>query len=185
MKHTFRWCGIVLAFGLSSAGAATLNLQLDPDRRLVPVGKDQEVVVKIDLESETGRRPNRLPLNLAVVIDHSGSMAGAKIATVGVSAFAVESLTDLVFMQLPKLGRRVKAGEPFGEIESVKAVSDLYSPVSGKIVEVNSSLPNHPETLGTDPYGTGWIAKIKIDDESSLAGLLDYAAYQKQCAEEH
>ena len=79
MKHTFRWCGIVLAFGLSSAGAATLNLQLDPDRRLVPVGKDQEVVVKIDLESEPGRRPNRLPLNLAVVIDHSGSMAGAKI----------------------------------------------------------------------------------------------------------
>ena len=79
MKHTFRWCGIVLAFGLSSAGAATLNLQLDPDRRMVPVGKDQEVVVKIDLESETGRRPSRLPLNLAVVIDHSGSMAGAKI----------------------------------------------------------------------------------------------------------
>jgi Ca-activated chloride channel homolog len=79
MKHTFRWCGIALAFGLSSAGAATLNLQLDPDRRLVPVGKDQEVAVKIDLESETGRKPNRLPLNLAVVIDHSGSMAGAKI----------------------------------------------------------------------------------------------------------
>jgi Ca-activated chloride channel homolog len=79
MKHTFRWCGIALAFGLSSAGAATLNLQLDPDRRLVPVGKDQEVVVKIDLESETGHKPNRLPLNLAVVIDHSGSMAGAKI----------------------------------------------------------------------------------------------------------
>jgi Ca-activated chloride channel homolog len=79
MKHTFRWCGIALAFGLSSAGAATLNLQLDPDRRLVPVGKDQEVVVKIDLESEAGRKPNRLPLNLAVVIDHSGSMAGAKI----------------------------------------------------------------------------------------------------------
>jgi Ca-activated chloride channel homolog len=79
MKHTFRWCGIALAFGLSSAGAATLNLQLDPDRRLVPAGRDQEVVVKIDLESETGRRPNRLPLNLAVVIDHSGSMAGAKI----------------------------------------------------------------------------------------------------------
>jgi Ca-activated chloride channel family protein len=79
MKHTFRWCGIALAFGLSSAGAATLKLQLDPDRRLVPAGRDQEVVVKIDLESETGRRPNRLPLNLAVVIDHSGSMAGAKI----------------------------------------------------------------------------------------------------------
>ena len=79
MKLYFRWCGIALAFGLSSAGAATLNLQLDPDRRLVAAGKDQEVVVKIDLDSDTGRKPNRLPLNIAAVIDHSGSMAGAKI----------------------------------------------------------------------------------------------------------
>jgi Ca-activated chloride channel homolog len=79
MKFYFRWCGMALAFGLSSAGAATLNLQLDPDRRMVQAGKEQEVVVKIDLDSETGRRPNRLPLNIAVVIDHSGSMAGAKI----------------------------------------------------------------------------------------------------------
>src|ERR1700674_5350088 len=79
MKHTFRWCGIALAFGLSSAGAATLNLQLDPDRRLVPAGKEQGVVVKIDVDSDTRRTPDRLPLNIAVVIDHSGSMAGAKI----------------------------------------------------------------------------------------------------------
>jgi Ca-activated chloride channel homolog len=79
MKLHFRWCGLALAFGLSSAGAATLNLQLDPDRQLVPAGKDQEVVVKVDLDSDTGRRPDRLPLNVAVVIDHSGSMAGAKI----------------------------------------------------------------------------------------------------------
>lgn len=79
MKLYFRWCGIALAFGLSSAGAATLNLQLDPDRRLVRAGKEQEVVVKIDVDSDTGRTPDRLPLNIAVVIDHSGSMAGAKI----------------------------------------------------------------------------------------------------------
>jgi Ca-activated chloride channel family protein len=79
MKLYSRWCGMALAFGLSSAGAATLNLQLDPDRRLVPAGKEQEVVVKIDVDSDTCRRPNRLPLNIAVVIDHSGSMAGAKI----------------------------------------------------------------------------------------------------------
>ena len=109
---------------------------------------------------------------------------GGTIATVGISAFAVESLTDLVFMQLPEVGRRVKAGEAFGEIESVKAVSDLYSPVSGEVVEVNKDLPNKLETLSTDPYGAGWIAKIRIDDESSLAGLMDYKAYQKQCAEE-
>jgi glycine cleavage system H protein len=110
--------------------------------------------------------------------------SGGKTATVGISAFAVESLTDLVFMQLPEVGRRVKAGEPMGEIESVKAVSDLYGPVSGEIVEVNKDLPNKLETLSTDPYGAGWIAKIKIDDDSSLAGLMDYKAYQKQCAEE-
>src|SRR3984957_15904266 len=79
MKVHFRWCGLALAFSLSSAGAATLNLQLHPDRQLVPAGKDQEVVVKVDLDSDNGRRPNRLPLNIAVVIDHSGSMAGAKI----------------------------------------------------------------------------------------------------------
>jgi glycine cleavage system H protein len=117
-----------------------------------------------------------------VVVEPGSS--GEKVATVGVSAFAVESLTDLVFMQLPEVGRRVKAGDPMGEIESVKAVSDLYSPVSGEIVEVNKDLPNKLETLSTDPYGAGWIAKIKIDDESSLAGLMDYKAYQKQCAEE-
>ena len=109
---------------------------------------------------------------------------GAKIATVGISAFAVEALTDLVFMQLPNVGRKVKAGESFGEIESVKAVSDLYSPVDGEVVEVNASLPNKLETLNSDPYGAGWIAKIKITDESSLKNLLDYPAYQKLCAEE-
>src|ERR1700719_3995679 len=79
MKRYLRWCGMAVAFGLSSAGAATLNLQLDPDRRLVAAGKEQEVVVKIDVNSEAEARPNRLPLNIAVVIDHSGSMAGAKI----------------------------------------------------------------------------------------------------------
>jgi glycine cleavage system H protein len=110
--------------------------------------------------------------------------SGGKVATVGISAFAVESLTDLVFMQLPEVGRRVKAGDAMGEIESVKAVSDLYSPVIGEIIEVNKDLPKKLETLSIDPYGAGWIAKIKIDDESSLAGLMDYKAYQKQCAEE-
>jgi glycine cleavage system H protein len=117
-----------------------------------------------------------------VAVDPDSS--GGKVATIGISAFAVESLTDLVFMQLPEVGRRVKVGEAFGEIESVKAVSDLYSPVSGQVIEVNKDLPNKLETLSTDPYGAGWIAKIRIDDESSLAWLMDYKAYQKQCAEE-
>jgi glycine cleavage system H protein len=109
---------------------------------------------------------------------------GAKIATVGISAFAVEQLTDLVFMELPEVGRQVVAGEEFGEVESVKAVSSLFSPVDGVVVAVNSELPDRLETLGSDPYGAGWIMKVKLTDESSLAGLMDYAAYQKQCSEE-
>jgi glycine cleavage system H protein len=117
-------------------------------------------------------------------IDVGADSSGAKVATIGVSAFAVESLTDLVFMQLPQVGRKVKVGDPFGEIESVKAVSDLYAPVAGEVVAVNEQLPNKLETLSSDPYGAGWIAKVKIDDESSLKELMDYAAYQKQCAEE-
>jgi len=115
---------------------------------------------------------------------HVESSGGGKVATVGISAFAVEALTDLVYMQLPAVGRKVKAGESFGEIESVKAVSDLYSPVDGEVVEVNSALPNKLETLNADPYGAGWVAKIKLADGAALRNLLDYAAYQKMCAEE-
>ena len=109
---------------------------------------------------------------------------GAKIATIGISAFAIEQLTDLVFMELPEVGRQVSAGEEFGEVESVKAVSPMYSPVGGEVLDVNSELPDKLETLNEDPYGAGWVAKIKIGDESSLTNLMDYAAYQKQCAEE-
>lgn len=99
------------------------------------------------------------------------------VATVGISAYAVEALTDLVFMQLPTVGRRVKAGESIGEIESVKAVSDIYAPVSGEIVEVNASLPERLETLGRDPFGDGWLVRIRPDDPAEMAGLLDQAAY--------
>jgi glycine cleavage system H protein len=110
--------------------------------------------------------------------------AGQKIATVGISHFAVEALTDLVYIELPEVGRRIKAGESFGEVESVKAVSDLYSPVGGEIVEVNGGLTSRLDQLHDDPYGTGWIVKIKMADDSGLADLLDHKAYQKQCAEE-
>ena len=109
---------------------------------------------------------------------------GAKVATVGISAFAVEQLTDLVYMELPSVGMPVEAGREFGEVESVKAVSPLYSPVTGEIVDVNSRLPDSLETLNADPYDAGWIIRVKLTDESSLANLLDYAAYQRQCAEE-
>ena len=110
--------------------------------------------------------------------------AGEKIATVGISAFAVEALTDLVHIELPEVGRLVSASEPFGEVESVKAVSDLYAPVGGEVVAVNESLPDTLEVLSDDPFGRGWVAKILISDEGDLALLMDHATYQTQCAEE-
>src|SRR5215510_12267685 len=91
---------------------------------------------------------------------------GSKVATVGISAFAVEALTDLVFIELPTVGRDVEAGQAFCEVESVKAVSDVYAPVSGKVIAVNESLPEKLEILSSDPYGEGWIAKLKVADES-------------------
>jgi glycine cleavage system H protein len=109
---------------------------------------------------------------------------GQKVATVGISAFAVEALTDLVYMQLPEVGRKLSAGESFGEIESVKAVSDLYSPVEGEVIAVNKDLPNRLETLNADPYSAGWLMKVRLTSETALKDLLDHKAYQKQCAEE-
>lgn len=109
---------------------------------------------------------------------------GQKVATVGITAFAVEQLTDLVYMELPEVGRSVESGGEFGEVESVKAVSPLYSPVDGEIVAVNSELPDRLELLSRDPYEAGWIMKVRISDDSSLGRLMSYADYQKQCAEE-
>jgi glycine cleavage system H protein len=109
---------------------------------------------------------------------------GRKIGAVGITAFAIEQLTDLVHMVLPKVGDQVKAGQPFGEVESVKAVSDLYSPVDGEVIAVHSDLVNKLETLSSDAYGAGWMIKVAISDESSLKRLMDAAAYEKQCASE-
>lgn len=110
--------------------------------------------------------------------------SGAKVATVGITAFALEALTDLVYIELPEVGRKLSAGQPFGEVESVKAVSDLYSPVDGEVVEVNQEIADRLESLNQDPYDQGWLIKVRVTDESGLSKLLDFAAYQKQCAEE-
>jgi len=109
---------------------------------------------------------------------------GQKVATMGLSAFAVDALTDLVFIELPKVGRQVQAGESFCEVESVKAVSDVYAPLAGEVIAVNSGLADDLDTLSKDSFGNGWIAKLKVTDDSALKNLLDYATYQKQCAEE-
>ncbi len=114
---------------------------------------------------------------------------GAKTATVGVSDFAIQALTDLVHVELPEVGRKLQVGKPLGEVESVKAVSDLYSPVDGEVIAVNQALilPD-PKTksvnfdvLTDDPYGTGWLVKIRVTGGQSE--LLDYETYKKQCEE--
>ncbi len=105
------------------------------------------------------------------------------VGTIGISAFAVKELTDLVFMALPKVGQKVSAGQEFGEVESVKAVSPLYSPVSGEVVAVHDELVNQLETLNEDSYTKGWIMKVKLSDPSEVSKLLDYAGYSSQCGE--
>ena len=112
------------------------------------------------------------------------SSGGKKVATIGISNHAVEQLTDLVYMDLPGVGESVSAGRPFGEVESVKATSDLYSPVDGEIVEVNTDLPDNLDWLSSDPFGKGWIIKVNVSNEAGLSLLLDKAAYEKQCAEQ-
>ena len=109
---------------------------------------------------------------------------GARVVTLGISAFAVEALTDLVYIDLPEVGKQVHAEQPFCEVESVKAVSDIYSPIDGHVIAVNESLPDALETIGEDPYNAGWIAKIKLTDDAGLDNLMDHSAYEKQCGED-
>jgi len=107
---------------------------------------------------------------------------GDTIATIGISAFAIEQLNDLVYMDLPEVGRKLAAGDEFGEVESVKAVSPLYSPVAGEVIDVHSDLPDNLDGLNDDPYDFGWVIKVKL--EGGLPeSLMDHATYQKQCSE--
>jgi len=108
---------------------------------------------------------------------------GKTVGTIGLSGFALEQLNDLVYMELPELGRELTAGEEFGEVESVKAVSPLYSPVSGKVIAVHDDLPERLEKLNDVPYDFVWLLKVEVSQANSVDALLDHAAYQKQCAE--
>ena len=104
--------------------------------------------------------------------------------TVGITDFAQDQLGDVVFVELPAVGTVVEAGKPFGVVESVKAVSDVYAPVSGEVVEINEELPDSPETINTSPYDDGWMIKIKLADAAELEGLMDADAYQEFVEEE-
>ena len=126
------------------------------------------------------------PASLNYAPSHEWIHVDGDIATIGISEFAVHQLTDLVFIELPEVGRTLEPGDDFGVVESVKAVSDLYAPVAGEVTEVNSSLEDNLDPLTDDPFGAGWIIKLKVTDASGLDQLMDQAAYQAHCAaEEH
>jgi glycine cleavage system H protein len=97
--------------------------------------------------------------------------------TIGITDYAQQQLGDIVFVELPEVGRSIEAGDPFGSIESVKAVSDLYAPVSGRVVEVNDDLKEQPESVNEDCYGDGWMVVIEVSDPAELDELLDAKAY--------
>ncbi|MCS7174308.1 glycine cleavage system protein GcvH [Pseudothermotoga sp.] len=115
---------------------------------------------------------------------HEWVKVEGKIAIVGISNHAQEKLGDVVYVELPQVGKIVKKGEAFMSIESVKAASDVYAPVSGKIVEVNQKLSNQPELINKDAEGEGWLVKIEIVDLKELSDLLDDEAYRRFCEEE-
>lgn len=122
--------------------------------------------------------------NLKFTKTHEWVNVEGDSVTVGITDFAVNQLTDLVFIELPEVGSTCEAGKVFGEVESVKAVSDLYSPVSGEITEVNASLVDDQAPLSDDPFGTGWITKVKMSNAAELDQFMNAEEYRKFCESE-
>ena len=110
--------------------------------------------------------------------EHEWLRVEGETGVVGITAYAAEQLGDVVFVELPQVGRTLERAEAFGVIESVKAVSDLFSPVAGQVLEVNTELAARPELLDSDPYGAGWIVRLRIADEGATTELKDAAAYR-------
>lgn len=119
------------------------------------------------------------PEELKYTEEHEWVLAEDDIVTVGITDFAQDQLGDVVFVELPEVGDTLEAGATLGVVESVKAVSDVYAPVSGEVVEINEELVDEPETLNNSPYDAGWMVKVKPSDPSALNELMDVAAYQE------
>jgi glycine cleavage system H protein len=115
--------------------------------------------------------------------DHEWAQVDENIVTIGITEFAQDSLGEIVYVELPEEGQKVTQGEPFGVIESVKAVSDLFAPVSGTVIEINQSLGEDPSVLNDDPINNGWLIRIEMDTEKELAALMRAPDYKKLIAE--
>lgn len=118
------------------------------------------------------------PADLKYTKDHEWIRVSGDIAEVGITDFAQEQLGDVVYVELPDVSRKVNAGESFGSIESVKAVSELFAPAAGEIIEVNPSLKDHPESVNSRPHET-WMVRLRLSDPNATASLLDAAAYER------
>jgi glycine cleavage system H protein len=118
------------------------------------------------------------PENFRYTKEHEWVEAVGQEATIGITFHAQKELGDIVYVDLPKVGITVEQGKTFGSVESVKAVSDIYAPVSGEVLAINESLSEAPESLNADPHGAAWLIKIKLSNPAELAGLLDAAAYK-------
>lgn len=124
------------------------------------------------------------PDDLKYTREHEWILVEGKVATVGITAFAQEQLGDVVFVELPAVGDTVTKDEAMGVVESVKAVSDVYAPVSGTVVEVNDDLPENTEMVNQDPYGDGWMVKVELSDPSEMDDAMNTVAYQQYVAEQ-
>ncbi len=123
---------------------------------------------------------SQVPANLRYRESHE--WIDPQSGTVGITDHAQHELTDVVYAELPKVGAVIKAGDQVAVVESVKAASDIYAPASGEVIAVNEALPDNPGLLNTDPYGEGWLFKLKIADAAEVTGLMDSAAYSQHIA---
>ncbi len=117
--------------------------------------------------------------------EHEWAREQGGVVTVGITGYATDQLGDVVFVELPEVGRKLETGKTFGVVEAVKTVSDLYAPVAGEVVEVNGALGDNPAVVNADPYGQGWMVKIKLSDPASFQSLLSSADYAKVVEEQH
>lgn len=120
-----------------------------------------------------------IPEELKYTKDHEWARIDGDVATIGITDYAQSELGDIVYIELPEVGSETKQMESFGTIEAVKAVSDMFAPLTGEVVEINTNLADQPEIMNKDPYGEGWIIKIKLSDKSELDGLLEKAKYEE------
>ncbi len=125
------------------------------------------------------------PSDVRYTREHEWARPGDGLVTVGITNYATEQLGDVVFVELPPVGKEVDAGKPFGVVEAVKTVSDLYAPVSGQVVEVNGALAKNPALVNQEPYGEGWMIRLKPRDPAEISRLLSNADYEKMLEEQH